>query len=129
MDERKEGMLRRKVTLHSLRRHAKKVISDQTNQDYSEWLLGHAGSPYYTKKEADRRELYATKCMKYLTFLDYTTLESTGKNIEAKLEEKEKEIAYLRERDSLNSETVTSLSDKVFKMAAEITELRKYMKK
>ena len=94
MDERKEGMLRRKVTFHSLRRHAKTVISDQTNQDYSEWYLGHAGSPYYTKKEADRRELYATKCMKYLTFLDYTTLESTGKNIELKLLEKEKEIGY-----------------------------------
>jgi hypothetical protein len=70
----------------------KTVISDQTNTDYSEWFLGHNKSPYYTKKEPERRESYATKCMKYLTFLDYTTLESTGKNIEAKLSEKEKEI-------------------------------------
>ena len=75
MDERKEEGVykRRKITPHSLRRFVKTVISDQTNQDYSEWFLGHNKSPYYTKKEPERREIYATKCMKYLTFLDYTT--------------------------------------------------------
>lgn len=36
--------------------------------------------------------------MKYLTFLDYTTLESTGKNIEAKLQEKDDQIHRLREK-------------------------------
>jgi len=61
------------------------VISDQTNQDYSEWFVGYSKSPYYTKKEPDKRELYATKCMKYLTFLDYTTLGATDKKIDAKL--------------------------------------------
>jgi len=50
-------------------------------------------NPYYTKKQLERREIYATKCMKYLTFLDYTTLEATGKNIDAKLSEKEKEFS------------------------------------
>ena len=55
--------------------------------------------------------------MKWLTYLDFSLLQKTSKNIEFKLEEKEKEISYLKERDSLNSETVTSLSDKVFKMA------------
>jgi hypothetical protein len=50
--------------------------------------LGHNKSPYYTKKETERREIYASKCMKYLTFLDYSTLETTGKNIEAKLSER-----------------------------------------
>ena len=70
LDERKEDGLRRrrKITLHSLRRFSKTVISDQVGQDYSEWFLGHAKSPYYTKKEADRREIYATKCMKYPHF-------------------------------------------------------------
>jgi hypothetical protein len=38
--------------------------------------------------------------MKYLTFLDYTTLESTGKNIEAKLSEKDKEVQLLKEQVS-----------------------------
>jgi len=100
MDERKEEGIhkRRKITLHSFRRFVKTVISDQTNRDYSEWFLGHSKSPYYTKKESERREIYATKCMKYLTFLDYTTLEATGKNIEAKLSEKDIEIAGLKEK-------------------------------
>lgn len=67
------------------------------NQDYSEWFLGHYKSPYYTLKEAERRTIYATKVMKYLTFLDYTTLQATGKNIEAKLQEKDIEIQNLRQ--------------------------------
>lgn len=96
MDERKEGMQRRKITLHSLRRFVKTVISNQINQDYSEWFLGHSKSPYYTVKEPERREIYATKCMKYLTFLDYTTLEATGTNIQAKLQEKDSEILAMK---------------------------------
>jgi integrase len=100
MDERKEEGIhkRRKITLHSFRRFVKTVISDQTNQDYSEWFLGHSKSPYYTKKESERREIYATKCMKYLTFLDYTTLEARGKSIEANLQEKDRVIAGLKEK-------------------------------
>jgi hypothetical protein len=39
LDERKDGKLRRrKITLHSLRRFVKTIISDQTNTDYSEWF-------------------------------------------------------------------------------------------
>jgi integrase len=100
LNERKEGgkQRRRKITLHSFRRFTKSVISDQVNQDYSEWFLGHSKSPYYTKKEPERREIYATKCMKYLTFLDYTTLEARGKSIEANLLEKDKEITALKEK-------------------------------
>jgi hypothetical protein len=127
LDERKdEGVQkRRKITLHSFRRFVKTVISDQVNQDYSEWFLGHNKSPYYTKKEHERREIYATKCMKYLTFLDYTTLEATGKNIEAKLSEKEKEIQLLRQTDSMNTDAIASLSDQLAKVVQEIEILKK----
>jgi integrase len=126
LDERKEGMTkRRKITLHSLRRFVKTVISDQVNQDYSEWFLGHNKSPYYTKKEVERREIYATKCMKYLTFLDYSTLEATGKNIESKLSEKEKEIHLLRQHNSMNTDAVATLSDQVMKLMVEVQELKK----
>ncbi|MFL6435386.1 MAG: tyrosine-type recombinase/integrase [Nitrososphaeraceae archaeon] len=126
LDERKDGkQRRRKITLHSFRRFVKTVISDQTNTDYSEWFLGHNKSPYYTKKEPERREIYATKCMKYLTFLDYTTLEATGKNIDAKLSEKEKEIQLLRQRDSVNTDAIANLSDQVMKLMAEVQEVKK----
>jgi integrase len=108
LDERKDDgrSRRRKITLHSLRRFVKTVISDQTNQDYSEWFLGHSKSPYYTKKEQERRQLYATKCTKYLTFLDYQTLETTGKNIEAKLQEKDKEIQAVKEKYEQDLQTI-----------------------
>jgi integrase len=99
-DERKEEGVykRRKITLHSFRRFCKSIISNQVNKDYSEGFLGHAKSPYYIIKQEEKREIYATKCMKYLTFLDYTTLEATGKNIESKLSEKDKEIQSLKEQ-------------------------------
>jgi integrase len=111
MDERKEGMKRRKITLHSFRRFVKTVISDQTNKDYSEWFLGHSKSPYYTKKEPERRETYATKCVKYLTFLDYSGLEATGKNIEAKLSEKDKQIEELVRKQGQFEQLIQSLID------------------
>jgi integrase len=127
LDGRKEGkQRRRKITLHSFRRFVKTVISDQTNTDYSEWFLGHNKSPYYTKKEPERREIYATKCMKYLTFLDYTTLEATGKNIEAKLSEKDEEIHLLRRRDSVNTDAIANLSDQLMKVMAEVQQLKQH---
>jgi integrase len=113
LDERKEGgkQKRRKITLHSFRRFVKTVISDQTNQDYSEWFLGHSKSPYYTKKEPEKREIYATRCMKYLTFLDYTTLEATGKSIELKLSEKDKQIEELVKKQEKFEGLIQSLID------------------
>jgi hypothetical protein len=36
--------------------------------------------------------------MKYLTFLDYTTLEATGKNIDAQLSEKDDRITILEKQ-------------------------------
>jgi hypothetical protein len=116
MDERKEDGLgrRRKITLHSLRRFVKTVISDQAGQDYSEWFLGHAKSPYYTKKEIDRREIYATKCMKYLTFLDYTTLEARGRGIEVKLREKDRELQDMKERYESEIESIREETNQKF---------------
>jgi hypothetical protein len=63
--------------------------------------------------------------MKYLTFLDYQTLETTGKNIESKLSEKEKEIQLLRQRDSVNTDAISTLSDQLSKVIQEIEVLKK----
>jgi integrase len=123
--ERKVNSTRRKVTLHSLRRFADSTITTQAGQDYAEWFLGHSDNTYYTKKESELREIYATKCMKYLTFLDYTTFEATGKNIEAKLQEKENEIELLKQRDYINTDSLANLSDQVMKLMVEVQELKK----
>ena len=115
MDEKKEGGInkRSKITLHSFRRFVKSVISNQVNQDYSEWFLGHNKSPYYTIKEGERRDIYSTKCMKYLTFLDYRTLEITGRNIEAKLEEKDVEIQMLKEQERKKDQEMNAIKEQV----------------
>jgi hypothetical protein len=53
------------------------------------------------------------------------TLEATGKNIEAKLSEKEKEIQLLRQRDSVNTDAIANLSDQAMKLMAEVQEVKK----
>ena len=77
IEERKDGMKRRKITLHSFRRFVYTTISDQLGKNYAENWLGHATSEYHVKKEDQKRDLYFTKCMKYLTFLDFEQLETT----------------------------------------------------
>ena len=114
LDERKEGMRRRKITLHSLRRFVKTVISDEVGGDYSEWFLGHNGSVYYTKKESERREIYLTKCMKYLTFLDYIAVEARGKSIEAKLSEKDRELQAMKEKYEQDIQTIREETNQRF---------------
>jgi integrase len=110
--DKKEGMNRRTISFHSLRRHAKTVISTQVNQDYSEWFLGHSDrSSYWAMKEAERKEIYLNQIQKYLTFLDYTTLKNSSRSIEAKLEEKEKEITLLRNRDTDSAVKIASLEE------------------
>jgi integrase len=114
LDARKEGMRRRKITLHSLRRFVKTVISDEVGGDYSEWFLGHNGSVYYTKKELERREIYLTKCMKYLTFLDYIALEARGKSIEAKMSEKDREMRAMKEKYELDIQAIREETNQRF---------------
>jgi integrase len=112
--ERKDNSKRRKVTLNSLRRFVDTTVSDSAGKDYAEWFLGHNKSPYWTRKEQERREIYATKCMKYLTFLDYTTLEARGKGIEANLQEKDKEIKDLEAQIKLLITNQTEMSRRLY---------------
>jgi hypothetical protein len=127
MDQKKEQGInnRKKITIHSLRRHAKTVISEQAGRDFSEFCLGHAKSPYWTMKEEKRREIYSTKVMKYLTFLDYSQLETTGKNIEAKLDEKEMEIQLLRQRDLRHETEMEQIRNQIDKMESIVSRIGK----
>ena len=124
LEERKDGTNRRKVTLHSFRRFVYATISDQLGKNYAESWLGHATSEYHAKKEDQKRALYFTKCMKYLTFLDFEELETTGKNIELRLEEKDRELAYLRDKDRVKEETLSSMADQLMKLTYEVQELK-----
>ena len=98
MDKRRDGDQRWEISFHSFRAFVKTTISNQGYGDFSEWILGHRSSMaarYYKDKEQKRREIYK-KCMKYLTFLDYTTVVTVGKDFESKLQERDKEIDQLK---------------------------------
>jgi hypothetical protein len=124
---------RRKITFHSFRRFVRTTIANQTgNTDYGEWFLGHKKSVYYTNKPEQLKRIYAEHCMRFLTFLDYPTLEATGRSYEARLKQKDQEIAglkqeiaALRQRDVLNTEGIKGLTDKYMEMMQEIEKLKK----
>jgi integrase len=77
--------VRREITFHSFRRFVKTAISDLGYQDFSEWFIGHAGSTYWRKKDSEKAELFR-KIEPYLTFLDISSLESKGADMETKTE-------------------------------------------
>jgi integrase len=106
LDGKKESSRRGRVTFHSFRRNVKTTISNsQAGSDYSEWFLGHRKNSYYVNKPEVRAEIYANKCMQHLTFLDFDVLKATGRNIEARVEqvEKEKQIANQKHEAEINA--------------------------
>jgi len=121
-------MLRRTITLHSFRRHVKTVISDQVSKDYSEWFLGHSKSPYYTMKEKMRCEIYQSKCMKYLTYLDYSALESIGRNIEAQLESKDEELQNMKKEMLEQKQRQQSMDEKLLQLKNALDKLTKVLR-
>jgi integrase len=106
-DQRKENSLRRKLTLHSLRRFAFSTINEQTNGEYANWFLGHNHSVYWTYKEQERREIYRTKCMPFLTVYQ----ETRDSTIEGALVEKDKAIQQLTIRMKQFEQLIQSLID------------------
>jgi integrase len=88
---------RRKITLHSFRRHVKSTISDLGYGDYSEWFIGHSGSTYYRKSDKEKFELFQ-KISPYLTYLDFASLERKGADISTKIDELEQQNKELREQ-------------------------------
>jgi integrase len=124
MDKRKDGqgIQRRQISFHSFRTFVKTTFANQTNSDFSEWMLGHSGSVYWSMKESEKRALYS-KTMPYVTFLDYSVLETTGKNIQAKLEEKDREIELIRSEHEIYKkelQTIHAKADKIDKALAEL---------
>src|SRR5215216_8079722 len=76
----------RKVTLKTFRDFVKSTISDLGYSDFSEWMIGHAGSTYYQKSEKERMDLFR-KLESYLTYLDVASLEAKGADVESKTQQ------------------------------------------
>jgi integrase len=125
LGDRKESTKRRRVTFHSLRRFVKTTVSDsQAGSDYSEWFLGHKKNAYYVSKPTVRAEIYATKVMKYLTFLDYSTLKATGKTMEAKIDEMEREKQIMSQKHEQQIRELREDMDRVVKFLAKPSHIR-----
>jgi hypothetical protein len=63
-----------------------------------------------------------------LTFLDYSELEAKGADVQTKVEELETINQRLHERDTMNTDAISNLSDQVMKLMVEVQELKKQNK-
>jgi integrase len=119
----KRRVVRRRITLHSFRRFVKSTISDLGYSDFSEYFIGHSGSTYYTKTDKQIADMFK-KIEPHLTYLDYPTLQRKGADVEAKVENLEKENQRLRHSDQLKEDALATLSDQVMKLMVEVQELK-----
>jgi integrase len=94
---------RRKITLHSFRRFAKTTISDLGYADFSEYHIGHANSPYWTKSEKEKIKLFS-RIEPYLTFLDYEQLEARGADMITKVEQGNEQMLIMQKQMRLLAE-------------------------
>jgi integrase len=124
MAQRKDGQgtQRRKISFHLFRDYVKSTVSKHTTKDFSEWMLGHKGSTYWNVEESEIKDLYR-KCMKYLTFLDYSMVETIGTDFESKLKEKDHEISTLQEKITGMEENMIRVED----LPAKYENIRKYV--
>jgi integrase len=134
-DQRKEESNRGKITFVSFRRFVRTTLSDQVSSDYAEWFIGHNKSTYWTKKPEEKKEIYLTKCMKPLTFLDFSGLVTRTKNIETQVQvlteantKQEDEMWKLRKKDIEREDILRSLVKAVDKLKVDKDRSEKKMK-
>ncbi|MDW0170701.1 MAG: site-specific integrase [Nitrososphaeraceae archaeon] len=123
-DSFEDNKRRRKITLHSFRRFVKSTISDLGYADFSEYFIGHSGSTYYRKTDKEKVEIFR-KIEPYLTFLDFATLERKGSDTQARIEGLEAINQTLRQKDSMNTDAISTLSDRLSKVMQEIEILKR----
>ena len=116
MGAREEGIktrrIRRKITLHSLRRWVKTTISDLGYADYSEFFIGHIGSTYWRKKDREKAEIFQ-KIEPYLTFLNVPQLDRQGADLQTKIEKLEDINQLLRNKYNEKEEQIKKLEESV----------------
>ena len=127
------------ATNHSLRKYFKTRCELAGMKPINiESLMGHStgkSEPYYRPTENDLLQDYL-KCIDALSVNDERTLQKKVEDlankskdneymVNAKLLEKEQEIQLLRQRDSMNTDAIGGLTDRLMKLVEEVEWLKK----
>ena len=63
--------------------------------------------------------------VRFLTYLDYPTLEQKGADVQTKVEYLETENQQLRHSDQMKEDALATLSDQAMKLMVEVQELKR----
>ena len=97
-------------------------ISDLGYQDFSEFMIGHAGSTYWRKKDSEKGDLFK-KIEPYLTYLNVHSLERQGADIQSKIDELEILNKSLIQNDKMKDDIISSLSDNLITLSERMEVL------
>jgi integrase len=111
-------------TLHSCRRYVRTLLSDLGYHDFGEWILGHRASTYWRKSDEEKYALFK-KLEPHLILLDQSALQRQGSDLQTKLEAMERENQKLKQKDSMNSDAIAGLSDKMQELMTKVRDLEK----
>ncbi|MGA8911799.1 MAG: hypothetical protein WB443_02955 [Nitrososphaeraceae archaeon] len=102
----------------------KTTISDLGYFDFSEYFIGHSGSTYWRKKDSEKAGIFR-KIEPYLTFLNIHQLERQGADIQTKVEELEELNQSLRQRDKIEDDAISQLSDQLMALTTRMQEIER----
>lgn len=100
---------RHKMTLHRFRDFVKSTISNQGYGDFSEFMIGHVHSTYFSAPEDEKAKVFA-KIEPSLTYLDKDVVGVMTKDLQSQISVEESEIKELRERLSKMEQQMTNIS-------------------
>jgi integrase len=96
---------RRTITLHSFRRYVKTAISNAGYAEFSEWYLGHSGSPYWKGKENEKVNIFR-RIEDRLTYLDIANIEAKHADQQSRIEALEAQLVKERNESELKMQNM-----------------------
>ena len=123
-DREDEKSTKKKNNFTFFQTFCKNYILDLGYSDYSEWLIGHADSTYWRKKDNEKAELFK-KIEPYLTFLNIQQLKRQGADLETKVEELQDINQVLREKDKMKEDVIANLSDKLIMLSERLDAIER----
>lgn len=124
------------ITLKSFRTLVKGQISDEGQEQYSEYHIGHKNSPYWKRSENDRFKVFK-KIEHAITFLDQDAVALATNDLRSQSEAQKQEIIKLKkqaaEAEDRNNKFVEQAREYMIRkdkeMAERLEELDRRMKK
>ena len=99
---------RHKMTLHRFRDFVKSTISNQGYSDFSEYMIGHVHSTYFSVPDDEKVKVFK-KIEASITFLDKDAVGAIAKDLQSQINAEGTEIEKLKKRLAKTEKAMESM--------------------